>query len=138
MSKRLVSDEIWERIKLVLPERAVRPTGGRPPIGDREVLTGVLFVLKTGIPWEDLPEEMGCGCGMTCLRRLRQWQESGAWERMEEVLKLYLRRPARYDWPRARDGYQQSIRSPRPEYGRVLEMASEESEPRVSDRQRAV
>src|SRR5215831_8258371 len=44
---------------------------GRKPVDDRKALTGILFVLKTGIPWEDLPVEMGCGCGMTCWRRLQ-------------------------------------------------------------------
>jgi len=44
------------------------------------VLTGILFVLQTGIPWEYLPQEMGCGTGMTCWRRLREWQEAGVWQ----------------------------------------------------------
>ena len=43
-------------------------------------MTGIIFVLKTGIPWEDLPQEMGCDSGMTCWRRLRDWQEAGIWE----------------------------------------------------------
>lgn len=98
----MVSDQAWESIQPLLPEHPPRLTGGRPPIGDREVLTGVLFVLKTGIPWEDLPQEMGCGCGMTCLRRLRHWQRSGTWLRIQEVLKLSLRDSARFDWARAR------------------------------------
>jgi hypothetical protein len=50
------------------------------------VLTGIIFVLKTGIPWEELPQEMGCGSGMTCWRRLRQWQEQGVGDRIHQVL----------------------------------------------------
>jgi transposase len=57
----------------VRPRRFRYP--GRKPLADRQVMTGILFVLKTGIPWERLPQEMGCGSGMTCWRRLRDWQQ---------------------------------------------------------------
>lgn len=102
MAARLLSDDLWEQVKVLLPERRPRPAGGRPPIGDREALTGVLFVLKTGITWEDLPEEMGCGCGMTCLRRLRYWQEHGVWSRIQEILRSRLRNPETFDWSRTK------------------------------------
>lgn len=48
------------------------------------VLTGILFILRTGIPWHELPLEMGCGSGMTCWRRLRDWQALGLWQRLLE------------------------------------------------------
>ena len=68
MAELLVSDALWERIEPLLPppkhRRFHHP--GRKPIDRRKVLTGIIFVLKTGIPWEELPQEMGCGCGMTC------------------------------------------------------------------------
>jgi transposase len=58
-----------------------------------------VFVLKSGIPWEMLPKEMGCGSGMTCWRRLREWQEAGVWERLvfEELLDTVepIKRPGR-------------------------------------------
>ncbi len=66
MAKKLVTDELWEVIEPLLPEEPPKPKGGRPRIGERAVLTSILFVLKTGIPWEMLPQEMGCGSGMTC------------------------------------------------------------------------
>ena len=103
MAAKLITDDVWNRIKAFLPERAGRATGGRPPLGDREVLTGVVFVLKTDIAWEDLPEEMGCGCGMTCLRRLKQWHQMGVWPRMQEILRFHLRNSDRYNWERAGD-----------------------------------
>jgi transposase len=104
VASRILTDEIWARLKELLPERPPRPAGGRPPIGDRETLTGVLFVLKSGIAWEDLPEEMGCGCGMTCMRRLRHWQQIGVWPRMQNILQSHLRDASRYDWARAWEG----------------------------------
>ena len=68
---------------------------------DRQVLTGIVFVLKTGIQWEWLPQEMGCGCGMTCWRRLRDWQAAGVWERIHQALLDHLGRAAQIDWRRA-------------------------------------
>ncbi len=91
MARPLVSDELWERIEPLIPKWVPSPQGGRPPIPDRKALTGIIFVLKTGIPWEDLPQEMGCGAGMTCWRRLRDWQKAGVWDRLIELLLGELR-----------------------------------------------
>lgn len=66
MANKLVTDELWEVIEPLLPEEPPKPHGGRPRIDDRAALTGILFVLKSGIPWEMLPQEMGCGSGMSC------------------------------------------------------------------------
>jgi transposase len=120
----MISDPAWESIRQLLPTRAPRAEGGRPPIGDREVLTGVLFVLKTGIPWEDLPREMGCGCGMTCLRRLRQWQRNGAWLKIQDILRLHLRDSGRYDWARARRGERSPARTRSAFRGRFSKFAN--------------
>ena len=101
MAKPLLPDELWERIEPLIPEQSPKPKGGRPPIEDRKTLTGILFVLKTGIAWEDLPMEMGCGCGMTCWRRLRDWQEAGVWEALVQLLLDELREADQIDWSRA-------------------------------------
>ena len=74
MAKPLLPDKLWELIEPLLPKWTPSPKGGQPPVSDRKALTGILFVLKTGLPWEDLPCEMNCGCGMTCWRRRRDWQ----------------------------------------------------------------
>jgi len=66
MASSLVSDTLWSLFATLRPPRLPRPKGGRPPIDDRAALIGILFVLKSGIPWEMLPQEMGCGSGMTC------------------------------------------------------------------------
>src|SRR3954468_14043323 len=103
MAKPLLPDELWKRIEPLLPPPRPRRSRfpGRKPIDHRKALTGILFVLKTGIPWEDLPMELGCGSGMTCWRRLRDWQAAGVWERLHRELLRRLRDADRIDWSRA-------------------------------------
>jgi len=103
MAKPLVSDELWAILQPLIPPRKPRRFRypGRKPIDDRKALTGILFVLKTGIPWQDLPVEMGCGCGMTCWRRLRDWNEAGVWTRLHQVLLQRLDDAHRINWTRA-------------------------------------
>jgi transposase len=101
MAKPLVSDELWAVIEPLLPPEPPKPRGGRPRIPDRAVLTGILFVLKSGIPWQMLPQELGCGSGMTCWRRLRDWNEAGVWKRLHEVLLDRLGNARQLDWSRA-------------------------------------
>jgi transposase len=101
MATPLVSDELWALIEPLIPPERPKPKGGRPPIPARAALTGVLFVLKSGIPWEMLPAEMGCGSGMSCWRRLRDWQQAGIWERLHHVLLDRLGHANAIDWSRA-------------------------------------
>jgi transposase len=70
-------------------------------VPDRAALTGILFVLRTGTPWEHLPAEMGCGSGMTCWRRLRDWQQAGVWARLHKHLLNRLEAAGRIRWDRA-------------------------------------
>jgi transposase len=101
MSRPLVSDELWALIAPLLPSEPPKPKGGRPRVSDRAALTGIIFVLKSGIPWEMLPQELGCGSGMTCWRRLRDWQEAGVWDRLHQALLDRLGEADRIDWSRA-------------------------------------
>jgi len=101
MAKELVSNELWEIIESLLPEEPPKPEGGRPRVDDRAALSGIIFVLKSGIPWEMLPKEMGCGSGITCWRRLKEWQEAGVWERLLQVLLDRLGEADQIDWERA-------------------------------------
>src|SRR5579859_5805464 len=101
MSKPLVSDELWAAVAPLLPQEPLKPKGGRPRISDRATLTGILFVLKSGIGWELLPQELGCGSGMTCWRWLRDWQRAGVWDRVHRELLQRLADADQLDWSRA-------------------------------------
>ena len=103
MAKPLVGDELWELIQPLLPPLKPRRWRypGRKRLRDRQALTGILFVLKSGIPGEMLPKEMECGSGMTCWRRLRDWQEAGVWQNLHELLLARLREADQIDWSRA-------------------------------------
>ena len=101
MAAPLVSDELWALFEALLLPYPPRSNGGRPPIPDRARFTRIAFGLKTGIQWEDLPQEMGCGSGMTCWRRLREWQEAGVWAALHRVLLERLEGAGQLDWRRA-------------------------------------
>ncbi len=101
MAKALVSDDLWAAIAPLLPPEPPKPKGGRPRLPDRAALTGILFVFKSGLPWEMLPAEMGCGSGMSCWRRLRDWQEAGVWAALHRALLERLRAAGQIDWSRA-------------------------------------
>jgi transposase len=65
------------------------------------VLSGILFVLTTEIAWQRLPQQLGFGSGMTCWRRLREWQQAGVWQQLHELLLAKLRENGRLDLSRA-------------------------------------
>ena len=103
MARLLVSDALWERVEPLLPPLKPRRFRfpGRKPLDRRRVLTGIIFVLKTGIPWEELPQEMGCGSGMSCWNYLQEWQRAGVWQRLHQILLAELQEADRIDWSRA-------------------------------------
>ena len=103
MSQRLIDDALWSRIEPLLPKPPRRrwKTMGRPRVPDRAALTGILFVLRSGLPWQMLPKEMGCGSGSTCWRRLARWQRAGVWRRLHAVLLAELRQRGQLDLTRA-------------------------------------
>ena len=101
MAKPLLPDAVWAVIEPVLPKAAPSPSGGRPRLDDRKALVGILFVLKTGMAWEDLPSELNCGSGMTCWRRLAEWQADGTWDRIHATLLDRLDGAGKLDWSRA-------------------------------------
>ena len=100
MRKPLVTDELWAAIKPLLPSEPPKPQGGRPRCDYRLALSGIIFVLRSGIPWEMLPRAFGCS-GMTCWRRLRDWQAAGVWAQFHRVLLERLSDAGHLDWSRA-------------------------------------
>src|SRR5262245_12378338 len=103
MAMPLLPDALWERIEPLLeplkPRRFRFP--GRKPLTHRQALTGILFVLRTGIPWNDLPRELGCGSGSACRKRLQAWQQQGVWDQLHHLLLEELQQAERIDWSRA-------------------------------------
>ena len=100
MIERRASDLLWRRLDPLLPPHGVSSKGGRPWADDRACLEGILFVLDTGLPWDRAPKELGPS-GVTCWRRLREWQAAGAWEALRRTLLGSLGRSGGLDWSRA-------------------------------------
>lgn len=93
----LLPDALWDLVEPLLPSPTHSSKGGRPRLPNRACLAGILFVLRSGIPWEMLPRELGWGSGMTCWRRLRDWQQAGIWD----LIHFVLGRNGQIDWSRA-------------------------------------
>ncbi|WP_414146180.1 IS5 family transposase [Burkholderia stagnalis] len=113
MARRKISNELWVALEPLIPVFTPSPKGGRRrTVDDRAALNGILYVLQTGIPWEDLPQELSFGSGMTCWRRLRDWQAAGVWAKLHLAMLRRLREHDQIDWERASiDGA--SVSSPR-------------------------
>jgi transposase len=82
MAKELLSEELWNHVSLLIPTHPTQPRGGNAWKSDRLCLRGIIFVLRTGIPWSLLPAEAFGVSGVTCWRRLRDWTRAGVWSAM--------------------------------------------------------
>ena len=101
MAAALLPDALWDLVEPLLPPPSRRSQGGRPRVSDRACLTGILFVLRSGIPWHMLPQELGCGSGMTCWRRLRDWQLARVWDLIHFAALDCFARYGCIDWAKA-------------------------------------
>lgn len=103
MSQPLLPDELWAKVEPLLPRPKRRRFRhpGRKPLDRRKVLTGILFVLRTGIRWNDLPCELGWGSGSRCRRYLKKWHRAGVWNRLYALLLAELDAADQIDWSRA-------------------------------------
>jgi transposase len=104
MANKMLPDDLWKRLEPLLPKpkeyRHVQ-FAGRKPSDLRQIVTGILFVLRTGIPWRSLPATSAFPSGYTCLRHLRHWQKAGIWQRFFETLLAELQATHKIDWFRA-------------------------------------
>ena len=101
----LLTDKLWAAVEPHIPKAPRSAKGGRPRISDRSAFAGILFVLRYGIPWDDLPRALGYGSGTTCWRRLVAWQRAGVWDRIWQAMLTDLNRQDRVKWERvALDG----------------------------------
>ena len=132
MSSRLLPDELWNEIEQLFPEYEFSPDGGRPPKDTRTVLTAVLFVLKTGIGWKDLPTEAFGVSYKTCTRRIDEWTAQGIWQQIHELFLAKLRGADLLDWSRvlvdcslvkAPLGGPKPVRTPRSAAARAVSIA---------------
>lgn len=101
MAKKRVSEKLWKVIEPLLPEQKPSPRGGRPPVPNRACLEGIIFVLRTGIAWQDLPTRLGYGSGSTCWRRFRDWTELAVWPQLHQKLLRLLGRRGQINFERA-------------------------------------
>jgi transposase len=95
-----IPDSLWDLIVPLSPPPVPKPKGGRPRLSDRACFGGIVFVLRSGIPWQKLPQDMGCGSGMSCWRRPRGRQQTGIWQLIHFVLLDWLSRCRQIDWSR--------------------------------------
>ena len=91
-----LTDKQWEKISKILPKRKVNPKGGRKPAGDRDAFEGIIWVLKSGARWKDLPNWYPSPA--TCWRRLRLWEDQGVWLRLWRSFLRELDARGQLDW----------------------------------------
>ena len=97
MSRHELTNEQWAVLEPLFPQRG--KGRGRPRADDRTTLNGILYVLKTGCAWMDMPRQYGAYA--TCWRRLRQWAEDGTWERVWQALLGQLEAQGKIEWEEA-------------------------------------
>jgi transposase len=103
MFEPLLSEQLWQRIEPLLPKQKKRRNvqyAGRKPVDARKVLQGIIFVLKTGVPWKSLPATSDFPSGHTCRRRLLEWERKGVWQRLWQSILSELQAEGQLDWER--------------------------------------
>jgi transposase len=83
-TRRVLTNQQWQRVAPHLPEHLPSPKGGRPRADDRECLEGILWLLRSGARWQDIPVDLPSGS--TCWRRLQEWATEEILEQLQAVL----------------------------------------------------
>jgi transposase len=94
MKRHELTDEQWKLVHPILPPHTART--GRPPSDPRQMLNGILWILRTGAPWRDLPERLGPW--QTVYDHFRSWRRQGVYDRILEALQVRLDRNGQIDW----------------------------------------
>jgi transposase len=96
-----VDDDLWTELEPLIPKDCRSGSVPRPKrLPDRTALSGILYVLRHGIGWQELPLELGYGSYVTCWARLRQWEQEGAWPPVQQLLCTKLPDGDRLEWSR--------------------------------------
>lgn len=104
MSDSILSEQLWQRIEPLLPKAKKRRDirhAGRKPTDARQVMTGIIFALKTGVPWKNLPATSDFPSGHTCRRRLLEWHARGVWHKLWQNILSELQAEGQLSWERA-------------------------------------
>ncbi len=99
MVQREITDQVWSRIEPFIPKHKRSRKGGRPPSPDRDCFEGIVWILRTGARWKDMPDCFPSPS--TCWRRLRDWDEIGAWEAAWCAFLDQLDKRGRLKWEEA-------------------------------------
>ncbi len=94
MKRHELSEAHWERLQQFLPP--YKPQVGRPNHDHRRIITGILWILKKGAPWRDVPERYGPW--QTVASRFYRWQKAGIWDRILAVLQQQADARGDLDW----------------------------------------
>lgn len=94
MSRRDLTDEQWEQLRPLLPPQRARR--GRPAKDHRQIVNGLLWVLRTGAPWRDLPAQYGPW--QTVATRFYRWRRAGIWDRVLAELQQHADAEGKLDW----------------------------------------
>lgn len=94
MNRFELTDEQWERLRPLLPPQ--KPNTGRPAREHRQVVNGILWLIRTGAPWRDLPERYGPW--RTVASRFYRWRKAGIWERLFAALQQQADAQGQLDW----------------------------------------
>ncbi|HQY89228.1 MAG TPA: transposase [Tepidisphaeraceae bacterium] len=87
MAVELLPDELWLEVEPLLPPPPrTSSKGGRPPVSNHSALKGIIFVLRYGIPWQQLPYDLFGVSGSSCWRRFCEWTAAGVWPQLHQRL----------------------------------------------------
>ena len=104
MSAPILPDDLWRRMEPLIPRQRRKRRGlfaGRKPEDPRKIMAGIIFCLKTGVPWEYLPATNDFASGRTCRKWMIKWHKARVWQKLFATLLVELQHERKIDWRRA-------------------------------------